>query len=605
MELGLLNEASEKFQRVLDSAEIDSHIDASYGLASCMLASARQAQEEGKFGIALSHLKRGIATLNILIDSHLDRNFYCIWKMLGDLYSLGFLIPISAFANVDSDGCRQKLDFIAQGHAAYSHVVSHISKLDPSNSPKEVISTVLGTAFNDLGINCLLRARICAELKYEGSGLGKSTCWVDVVKDEDVHELLDSAISYFTDAVIYNPLSPRCWAGIGYALIARNPVIAQHAFCRALQVDKSNVDAWANLCLLYLHHDDIHASEQCVDSLTQVSDSAIMWLARGFHAEKSIVLEPCKRTHVLAKAFDAYQASLQISRQQGALLGLSLIARKIAQLKNQACNNDSEFALFLRESSANLEIYLNFSGSYNIGAIALSGITSIEEAINLKLEGHISSELVHILIQKGANLLQNTQEIVDSFCQENFAGKEETRNKIYAVNGMRRNVYDSASVEDITNEVIAYTDAAKRFSNNKCDLSSDSYIEERTSIRFARQNLLSNPSDSLLWLELGKALLQGLTSTSTMESYEAAFAAVKRSKETMILQVSNSSRFDSVHSINQTSTSSPSSSRLSEVFALSYSMHDICLVTRKRNTYDLQKSLLLDPENYIARSMIS
>jgi hypothetical protein len=160
-------------------------------------------------------------------------------------------------------------------------------------------------------------------------------------------------------------------------------------------------------------------------------------------------------------------------------------------------------------------------------------------------------------------------------------------------------------VEDITNEVIAYTDAAKRFSNNKCDLSSDSYIEERTSIRFARQNLLSNPSDSLLWLELGKALLQGLTSTSTMESYEAAFAAVKRSKETMILQVSNSSRFDSVHSINQTSTSSPSSSRLSEVFALSYSMHDICLVTRKRNTYDLQKSLLLDPENYIARSMIS
>jgi len=575
MELGLLNKASEKFQRVVDSGRKDAQIDACYGLASCMLASARQAEEEGKFGNALSYLKRGIATINMLIESQLDRMFYCIWKILGDLYSFGFLIPISAFAGTGSDGYGQKMQFIAQGQAAYSHIVRDISKLDSSISSSDVISTVLSTTLNDIGINCLLRARICDDLIFEGMEKGNSTCWSEVTKEKEVQELLNSALSYFTDALKYKPLSSCCWAGLGYSLIARNPVLAQHAFCTALQFDKSNVDAWANLCLLYLHNDLIETSEECVDSLTQVSDSALIWLVRGLRVEKELGLEATNEMHALSKAFDAYQASLQISRQQGALLGLSLMARKLAKVavQDKRCPN---FELFLRESFANLDIYLNLNGSKNIGAVALCGVTGIEKAFNLQLEGRISSHLAHILMQHGANRTQHTPAI-----KEYYTRNEEIRN--------------------VTDEVNAYIDASE--TNKNCNISLENCDAETVSIHVARQHLLRNPSDSLLWLQLSKALLQALNPTSTTESYEAVLAALKRSKETMLIQVSGSSSCDSVHGINH-STPSPSSSQLSEVFALSYSIFDIHIETTNKSSYDLQKSVVLDPENYIARSMI-
>lgn len=604
MELGLLDEASEKFQKVLDSGQKDSQIDAGYGLSSCMLASARKAQEEGKFGTALSNLKRGIATLNILIDSHHGRSFHCIWKMLGDLYSSGFDIPISAFANSNSDGYREKLDFMRQGEAAYSHIVTDISKLSSAHFHSDAICAVLSTALNDLGINCLLRARFCAESRYEGNGVETSTRWADDAKDKAIQELFDSAISYFVDALTYNTLSSCSWVGIGYAVIAQHPVFAQHAFCRALQVDKNNVDAWANLCLLYLHYDDINASKECVDSLTQVSDSSVIWLARGYHIEEDLKLEPAKGMRVLSKACDAYKASLQTSRQQGAVLGLSLMARKLAKMTIKAYDLDSDFDLFLRESFANLEIYLSLNGSHDFAAMALCGITSLEEAINLNLQGYLSLELAHIFIQKGTTLLQHTRDIVTSFLQYNCARNEDTWNEMYANNEMGRNVCYSASVQDVTKELTNYSDAAQRFSDKKCNLHTGIYIEEKTSINVARQKLLGDPSDSLLWLQLSKALLQWLISSSTMESYEATLAAVKRAKETMILDVSNSLGFDTVQGLNQTSMSSPLSTHLSEVFALSYSIRDICSETKNSTCYDLQKSVILDPENYIARSMI-
>lgn len=50
LELGLLDEAAEKFEKVIDNENVPTRFNAAYGLGSCMVVFARQATESGKHG---------------------------------------------------------------------------------------------------------------------------------------------------------------------------------------------------------------------------------------------------------------------------------------------------------------------------------------------------------------------------------------------------------------------------------------------------------------------------------------------------------------------------------------------------------------------------
>jgi len=116
LELGLLDEAAEKFEKVIDNENVLTRFNAAYGLGSCMLVFARQATESGKHGDALSCVKRGIDALLTFLTENTKANFNCAWKLLGDLYSFCFVVPFSVFAQNGTRGVNEKSDFISEGH---------------------------------------------------------------------------------------------------------------------------------------------------------------------------------------------------------------------------------------------------------------------------------------------------------------------------------------------------------------------------------------------------------------------------------------------------------------------------------------------------------
>jgi len=105
LELGLMDEASVKFEKVLEESDSSpTRYSAAYSLATCMLVIARQDVEEGKFGAALSHLEKGIEIVSThLIGTDEDTTFSCNWKLLGDLYSSASILPPSVFATAGND----------------------------------------------------------------------------------------------------------------------------------------------------------------------------------------------------------------------------------------------------------------------------------------------------------------------------------------------------------------------------------------------------------------------------------------------------------------------------------------------------------------------
>jgi len=611
LELGLLDEAAEKFERVLHDHDALTRYNAAYGLASAMLVFARQATGEGKYGGALSCLKKGIKALMSFVDDADDTDFYCVWKLLGDLYSHGSIIPPSVFEEtLNSDGNKEKLEFIAKGEDAYNQITASVDKIDDPER-KDGLSSIWTTASNDLGINLLLQARIHSECLHEDSGIGSCTSYLGVAKDDETQILLDLAVYHFVASIESDPLLPMSWCGLGSALVSREPILAQHAFCRALQLDKGMEDAWSNLSLLYFDHDKVASSEETVDSLTQVADSAIMWIARGLLIEKT-----SKGTQdaesVISKASDAYRASLQISRHQAALLGLSLTCRRLGIGSNLACDDYVKEAsnIATKESHANLEMFLNSSAGRNIGARALSGIMTCEKGFGLQ-RGNRSTDLGLAFLDSGRKMLTRTKEQLADLPNARGTLHDDARQTAVALTNLDLNsskLSPCITAEEIDHTVVS---CASIVDNILYELASDGSAicaNELQSIQTARTNVIHSPDSGLMWLNLSKSLLKALQPDSSGESYRSVKAAIERTKKIMVSDGTGASLLHpsskSVSNVQRSVSSRPvMSSKLSEAFALSDWVQDLS-PEEKEDTYDLQRAVLLDPENYFARSKL-
>jgi hypothetical protein len=160
-------------------------------------------------------------------------------------------------------------------------------------------------------------------------------------------------------------------------------------------------------------------------------------------------------------------------------------------------------------------------------------------------------------------------------------------------------------IEDIKSSISSCTDAVERVvHSDQYDGGIDS--SESKTINVARRDLFLDPGNAILWLAFSKTLLNALTPESSKESYEAVRTALDKTKEIMVCNTTDAPRLHppskgpvNVH--RSISASTISSKKLSEVFALSHWVQDVTVDGKMENSFDMQRSILLDPENLMAR----
>ena len=534
LELGLLDDAALKFEQVIRDSS-SSHFSASFGLASCMLPSANRNIEEGKYGAALNDLMKGIKSLSIFIEDETKLDFICTLKMLGDLYSHGYRIPSSVFVGFDPENFETKEDYLKKGEYAYMQLLNMVkTKVDmPDNS------SLLAATLNDIGTNLLLQACSYSDLPQTGNILNAPKL------DKKVLSLLENSKQFFIESIASNELDPLSWCGLGCALCPLDVMLSQHAFCRALQLDKKCPEAWVNLGLMYADLNKLSESEKAIDALTQVADTPLMWVARGLLLEKSANQEACIDKK-MNSASDAYRACLQTSRDPSALLGVALTCRRLG-LNSVSNSHDYKLTaekVFAKESHANLTMFLNSSEALSPMVEFLYGIMMIERA-----DEDIKSELIDLV------------------------------EKVLHSSGIRR----------VTTDGHINTDKGKQ------------------TISMAECDVHQNPGSGECWLKLGKQLFLSLAEVRNPSEHSCNLVVdvVRRAKyilrraisEPVILYPTNAS--SNVH--KSMVSMAVKATQLSEAHALSSwtQQHDepICSI-------DLQHSLLLDPENCFARAKL-
>jgi len=406
LELGLYDEAVAKFEAVLGGSESASLAVASYGHGTAMLALSRLHANEGKFGSALEHLQRGIKSVKSLVEAKGQpaslSSSACALKLLGDLYTFGSSLPASLFgkdeddANDKLDCCHHddntvsKLSFASKGGEAYTKAWQTHKEREAKCDVSSDSSLLSAAALFDVGTSLLCQARILASSLGEGTGGGTKSSMLDMPsKCPGIRGRIDQCIEHFRKAIEMEETFAPAWCGLGSALCYKDTLLAQHCFCRALQIDKASPENWSNLGLVYADRGIVNASSEALDALTCVADTPFMWIGRALLLEdESVKVDESSllvsEESSLSRASDAYRAALQVANHPVALLGLSLTARRLglSQLMEEqnAMYSESAHLASKRESHLALSVHLHLTGPYNVGSTALDSIHRSEVA---------------------------------------------------------------------------------------------------------------------------------------------------------------------------------------------------------------------------------
>ena len=526
-----MEDAASKFEVVLVNQRYpDSLLSASFGLASCKLLSAAQNVDEGKYGAALKELMGGIQVLQTYASDETSGNFICVLKLLGDLYSNGFKIPHSTFVGSDQI-TSSKCHFIKQGGDMYLKLLKKVETRSDQSANKQLVTAAL----SDIGSNFLLQA------------FSENAALIDHPNCSAVISLLENAKEYFVRAIESNELDPYSWLGFGCSVLSLDPVLSQHAFGRALQLDRHMTDAWVNLSFAYCEKDNLIASEKVTDALAQVGETPLMWIVRGLLLEKRAIRGDVTKRCNYESASDAYRACLQTSRNPVALLRLALTCRKMnTQVKSRLGDNETPIKENLRkESEANLSMFMDFSR---------------DEDPTLELIQHLT------MIEK--------HEIIDE-CKVDNSGV--------------RKVLDSLGLMDTENGGIAIVE------------------EDIESIVEAQREVLQNPESGLCWLRFSKLVTLSFTKaeTSSADCQQMVIDTVQRARHLLKASVAEPRTLNFVstasHSYTNIVSNEVSAKHLADSFALSSWVggHDPLI-----SSHDHQRALLLDPENCFARAQM-
>ena len=151
-----------------------------------------------------------------------------------------------------------------------------------------------------------------------------------------------------------------------------------------MQIDKTIADGWSSLGLIYADLNAASPASETLDALTQVADSPFMWIGRALLLEHDEAGNVQEQESNLSRASDAYRAALQVANHPEALLGLSVTARRLGLSNIMEAQNEvyaySAHRAATRESHFALSIHRHLSGSFNAGAQALDMVHRSENA---------------------------------------------------------------------------------------------------------------------------------------------------------------------------------------------------------------------------------
>lgn len=337
LELGLFEDAERHFECAIDvvgSLELISW--AIHGQCAARLALAQSDLISGKAGSAFHLIKSALDQC----QARTGELSSATHKLIGDLYTFGAKLPNDLFCVDDEEGSYEaQLGFIAKGEVAYHEAARAISETDTDDS--KLIRAML---VSDAGINILLRAQLIASTKTRGvENFNMSSA---------TNEYFGQAANEFRRALSLCPSYALAWCGLGCCVVKSDPLLAQHAFCRALELDPMFGDGYSNLCFLYTTNGLLEVSAAVSDALTQVSDTPMMWINRALILESEARQRPGHDSNVLlCQASDAYRACLQVDKHPRAVIGIAINGRESWRSfpSNSLCSVLHDGSSFLKE----------------------------------------------------------------------------------------------------------------------------------------------------------------------------------------------------------------------------------------------------------------
>jgi len=625
-DLGLYSDAADKCSRVLsmeDSTLHYYHRMAAYIEGESCLFLAKGYIQEGKFGSSLSHLEKGIARLlSLSIHEKSSMNHYCEIKLLGDLYSLGNSLPSYTFetitvgehtekvGNFSNNGIKNQLSFLMKGELAYTLAMDMIKRDDEIECSD---TALVAAAAIDLATNLLSQTRLV--LLANGEGANKTGA--------QINNLIARSVNAYLLAIDICPHDPSAWCGLGCALVAVDPIMSQHAFSRALQIDPSFANSWSNISLMYVNRNAQKCSE-ILDHLAEVDDTPLMWIGRGFVFESKASGDDwtdqdggTSRAGCFTKAADAYRAALQIMQHPAALLGLSLTCRRATNETNDLVYNDLVEKATKFESMTSLVIHQNLIGDdNNAGASLVNGMSQIEKELNLLTNSDNLNSAVLITEAKKTvyDFMSRSNEVQVNTVQNEVILKSAQCEMDLSVNLV--NELGTEKKEDFPYDMIkTVLDCNLSFSsglhiNDNCEGNSESDIDK------AQFSVLLNPDSGEAWLifahQLAKEMANGNNSISLLTS---AKIAAKRSYDLLYERVVNATmltprrqELNNQEGDMSALSNLPTATLLSESMSLLAWFDDIELheeMGNNRSYAILQESLMLDPSNCIALAALS
>eukprot|EP00584_Thalassiosira_punctigera_P005733 CAMPEP_0172534280 /NCGR_PEP_ID=MMETSP1067-20121228/6705_1 /TAXON_ID=265564 ORGANISM="Thalassiosira punctigera, Strain Tpunct2005C2" /NCGR_SAMPLE_ID=MMETSP1067 /ASSEMBLY_ACC=CAM_ASM_000444 /LENGTH=1832 /DNA_ID=CAMNT_0013319057 /DNA_START=41 /DNA_END=5539 /DNA_ORIENTATION=+ len=636
LDLGLYEEAADKCDKVFcleGSSEI--HRMATYIEGEALLFLARRVIQECKFGSCLSYLEKGISRLSALSfeEKPSRNNYYCELKLLGDLYSSGNSLPSYVFDKVSplphTEHEREmghlrfevenQLLFMMKGEQAYT-LALEIGKNEDKN--EEDNKRLIAAALTDLGSNLLSQARVVSMALGEGSGGGTKTSLSDfAMQPSQIKGLITRSVNAYLSAVDTSPHEAPAWCGLGCALIALDPLLSQHAFSRALQIDASLADSWSHISLLYAKI-DVEKCSEILDLLTQIEDTPLMWIGRGFLLEKTSREwkdQDFAREGCLTKAADAYRAALQITQHPAALLGLSLTCRR-ADLDLKKSNNLVYSSLAdhasKSESRMTMAIHQNMTDEGNIGASFVSGLTQIEEGLN-RLNACVGRE--------GLDLFKETDAAMDRarICPENDEGSGSEMAQCQIDLSVSYSLRPDKTAEFLYDLIKDARNQASDIFSSQCIGKTGNIGTSCNGLNEARNNAYLNPESGEVWLIFARKLAQELTSDARdVAMLSSTKIAARRAYDLLLDRVVNVTLLSSrrqtssgksiEYSDKSVVSSLPSASLLSESMSLLSWLEEAEALdseerfsVSKRTLASMQESLMLDPLNTIAAASLA
>jgi len=471
----------------------------------------------------------------------------------------------------------------SEGETAYLRSLAVVeNKFNGSDGEKKEFSAA---ALCDVGTNLFLQAQIRCEGSQSQRNLPR--------RDKELKNTLVQSMQYFLKAIDLDEADPRPWCGLGCALCSTDPLLAQHAFCRSLQLDKSSAHAWANLGLLYAEFTRLDSSEETIDALTQVADTPIMWIGRALLLEKTLGNDDSEMEDNLRRAADAYRAALQVARHPAALLGLSCTSCRGHNLQSSHYFDSDDFG---KESQINLSLYLDVTSGSDIGANILGGVMMINAGDQL---------LQNEEYKLGCDIIRaGTDDIVQSCKREEQKTKEcsttdtldyqtqspgifiEYNSLIKETPRATMDIVKSASLSCA--KIVPSTIQLAAKDRVRCNMT------DYTGLSAARQSIREHPEVGENWLKLAKQLVKHLAKlqSPSKNSFRTAKAVVARAKYMLSTEMTSKS-------IQAT--------KVSDALALSCHLSDFTTHDRKLKrqlSADLQRALILDPDNTLARAKV-